>query len=359
VNMVHEASDDFCLPSPSISGTSSSELQDSPLGHFSHQKGFVLAPSLAAKSAEPLSEGRHANGELHTVGKSAWPIALAPSKPRRQLENHRIVCKPFTMPQTSERTGSPIRQNKTSSQEQENNRNLGEVATREGSPILRQRIEGSGLERALDFERRKKAAILSRRELIKQRQFSSRPENTVNSSNSPHLSRYLAARAALTSAASSSADTLDDSRAESATAGGLSPDDPRAYFIRCRHLDSQSQPSKAGLKIKRIQTSKLPLERIPDGQDVQTLALRRPVSLESLSESFKQLQGTDSYVRSGCDYEPFCVPNLNGISKVWETRLTILVRETYKSKKSRNGTPEIQIDLSTIFRSQFEPETEA
>jgi hypothetical protein len=216
------------------------------------------------------------------------------------------------------------------------------------SPLSQE--NASDLEDALDFERRKRAAILSRREQMRNGGQSSAPSNSQTTSNSPHHNRYLAARAALATAASTSSAPPDGSAVEAGMAPSLDSNDPRAYFMRHQETDGSNPASGTGLKIKRVHTSRLPLEKVPDGFDTHDLALRLPCALDSLSESYRQAQVTDSYTRSGTKFNAFAAADLASISKIWEARLGELIREKYRARDG-DGVPDLQIDLYTAIRS--------
>ncbi|EKV04519.1 DNA mismatch repair protein, putative [Penicillium digitatum PHI26] len=99
--------------------------------------------------------------------------------------------------------------------------------------------EPSDLEKALDFERRKKEAIQNSRTRFKMNEKPSSSQSAL-ASHSPHRSRYLAAKAALTSSQTS----ID----EPISATKLSPHDPRAYLIRQARDLSADKSSTGGWK---------------------------------------------------------------------------------------------------------------
>ena len=155
------------------------------------------------------------------------------------------------------------------------------------------------VEMALDFERRKRAAILSQREQM-------RKMKDLVVPNTPHRNRFLAARAALEDAG------VPKTQTATKTKTSLKPSDPRALFMR-----EPNAPS-----------SRLPLERTPQEYTIYNVALVWPASLDRISVLHKALvkreAGADPAPRSAftsADLEPAC--------KEWEDTLRRLLRERY------------------------------
>lgn len=375
------------LASPSYSTSSSSsppETRTSPLFVSAREiSREVAVPSLdlSAKSARERARERYGNGALDTWFKKTTQVSLdrgsSSSTVADQREENRDrsgseelrealdppdssgdirpvsgVHKPFKI---------PIARNSTSpdlySSQLEDPHSAEPNERRQEFPVLERwssrlhqppsQENGSDLEDALDFERRKRAAILSRREQMRSGRDSSAPSNSQLSSNSPHQNRYLAARAALTAGANTSTAEADDSPAESELVPSLDRNDPRAYFMR--HQETE-QASGTRLKIKRVHTGRLPLEKIPDGFDTHELALRRPAPLGLLSESYRRARLVDSYTRSGTGFDAFAEPDLASIAKTWEARLAALIRQKYRAKDG-DGVPDLQFDLYAAIRA--------
>lgn len=207
----------------------------------------------------------------------------------------------------------------------------------------------SETEMALDFERRKKAAIQSRRLQTKVVLGSMASRKDDPPSSSPHQNRYLAARAALASPAINSDTETPINACPPTDATGTSPidhDDPRAYFIRHRDHLRQDNFSKTGLKIRRMHTSKLPLERIPDGLELHDVALKLTINTKHLSSSFARAFDTDLYCQSGESFEAFSAADTENL-ELWQAQLQDLVKERYRAREA-DGEPDICFDLSTI-----------
>jgi hypothetical protein len=226
------------------------------------------------------------------------------------------------------------------------------------SRLLHEQASSSPVDEALDFERRKRAAILSRRGLIKHRQEAGLQSTTDSSSNSPHTSRYLAARGALSSGVGNSEATTSNHGSQPPAASGLDYNDSRAYFLRHRGMSPQDQSSKPGPKISRIQSCKFPLEQIDEGLELHDLALGLSVSLDIVAECFRRTREVDMYVHSGSFFDAFAASDLEGTSKIWETRLVAIIQEKYK-KQGSDEAPLMRFDIYAAIKSQSDGITAA
>ncbi|RDW81631.1 putative DNA mismatch repair protein [Aspergillus mulundensis] len=198
--------------------------------------------------------------------------------------------------------------------------------------------ENPELQKALEFETRKKAAIQERR---KQLQSSA---SVSASTNSPHQSKYLAARAALSSQPDSIPRVSVVGKAtssDSAVKPLLSPHDPRAYLLRLQNDGPGSS------KLKRIASGKLPFEKIPDGYDLHAVGLRCPVDMHLLRASSKAISKSDLYTRSGDQSEGFTSPNINADITTWHDRLSELIRAQYRSSEGSDFS-RLEFDFSGI-----------
>ncbi|KAJ5844916.1 hypothetical protein N7534_008585 [Penicillium rubens] len=181
--------------------------------------------------------------------------------------------------------------------------------------------EPSDLEKALDFERRKKEAIQNSRTRFKTKD---KPSSSQSApvSHSPHRSRYLAAKAALTSSQTSIAEPERDR--------------------------SSDEPSMSDGKARRLPTNRLPFERIPDGFDLHDLGVTCPVDLPSGSNSFKWNMPDDLYTESDNETTPFSASDLETCLPFWNERLMLLLKQQYKNKDESKPLS-IQIDLAGII----------
>ncbi|KAJ5680005.1 hypothetical protein N7536_011144 [Penicillium majusculum] len=192
--------------------------------------------------------------------------------------------------------------------------------------------EPSDLEKALDFERRKKEAIQNSRLRFKQNDNPSSSQSAPVS-HSPHSSRYLAAKAALTSSQTSIGEPV------SATTLSL---------IRQERDFSTNEPSTNDGKARRKPTKRLPFERIPDGSDLYDLGLTWSVDLAPSSNSFKRNVPENLYTGSDNETTAFSASDLETCLPFWNERLISLMKQKYKNKDESKPLS-IDIDLASII----------
>ncbi|PKY07111.1 DNA mismatch repair protein [Aspergillus campestris IBT 28561] len=191
------------------------------------------------------------------------------------------------------------------------------------------------LEEALDFEHRKREAIKKHRERIRDRVEPSTP------SSSPHLSRYLAARAAL-----HSEPATDEGPSRSTTRPVINPHDPRAYLMRYQSIPRQDDPSR-NKNLRRKTTHKLPLERIPNGCDLHDVSLILPTDLSLISTKSNEALASDVYTSNGHDSQAFdgdLQPDLIGL---WTRRLSALTKTQYRTE-NESDSPNLTFDFSAL-----------
>lgn len=194
-----------------------------------------------------------------------------------------------------------------------------------------------GLEQALDFEHRKREAILKRREDMRNR------AEPPSSAKSPHHSRYLSARAALNPQDNGQQSQNSVTPESSKSKPVLSPFDPRAYLIR--QTAHQKELSKDG-KAQRIQTSKLPLEKIPEDQDLHDVCLTIPLNASAFSGSVHKNMEHDLYTRCGTEAEAFMPSYPESLADLWRYRLSTLIAKKYNTGEAE--VPSLDFDFSTI-----------
>ncbi|KAJ5114396.1 DNA mismatch repair protein [Penicillium alfredii] len=192
-----------------------------------------------------------------------------------------------------------------------------------------------GLERALDFEKRKKEAMQRRRTHTGNRDKQPVSEIGHPSQRSLHSSRYLAAKAALTSERNFTT--------ESISRMSLSPHDPRAYLI---HHHAQ-QNSQDGSKARRIQTSRLPFEKIPEGHDLHKICLPQSADFSHISGAFQHTMQHDLYAECGIEDGALSASHVDALLPLWSRRLAAIINEQYKTRDTWQS-PEWQIDLSSV-----------
>lgn len=220
------------------------------------------------------------------------------------------------------------------------------LPTPEESPCRRLESSASlnttGLDEALEFEQRKKEAIQKRREQMRAR-------NEVPSSTaSPHQSRYLAAKAALSSDCNPAAENQSISPVEkNPPILSLSHGDPRTYFMHQQSVQQENGQPRPGMKLQRTQTKKLPLEKIPEGYDLHGVSMIIPARMSLLSGSFARTSNPDLYTRGGTDFQAFLAPHSEDVFHLWETRLTELTKSAYRTEDG-SQVPNLQFDFSAI-----------
>lgn len=203
-------------------------------------------------------------------------------------------------------------------------------------------VNGPGLDEALEFEQRKKEAIQKHREQMRAR------NELPSSTASPHQSRYLAAKAALSSDCNTAAENQSISPAEkNPPIPSLSHGDPRTYFMHQQSVQQENGQPRPGMKLQRTQTKKLPLEKIPEGYDLHDVSMTIPARMSLLSGSFARTSNADLYARGGADFQAFLAPHSEDVFHLWETRLTELIKSAYRTEDG-SQVPNIQFDFSAI-----------
>ncbi|CDM33093.1 hypothetical protein DTO013E5_5716 [Penicillium roqueforti] len=195
------------------------------------------------------------------------------------------------------------------------------------------------LEKALDFERRKKEAIQNSRMRVSDNEKTSSSQSAPEF-HSPHKSRYLAAKAALTSSQASVSEPV--------SATTLSPRDPRAYLIRQARDHSTDETFTKDGKAKRLPTNRLPFERIPDGSDLHDLGLTLSVDLSSGSNLFKCNISENLYTENDNETTAFSTPDLETCVPFWNEQLMLLMKQKYKNM-DQSKPLNMHIDLATII----------
>lgn len=152
------------------------------------------------------------------------------------------------------------------------------------------------------------------------------------SNESPHKNRYLAAKAALAARESELVAEQGKEKTE-VQSRGLDHEDPRAYFIRNRDKIQGPANTKSGLKIRRTQTRKLPLEIIPVDCELHHLISTCSVELKTISSLNDKLRKADTYISngaiaaSGCGFTELSQNELAS----WESKLGDLLRQKYRT----------------------------
>jgi hypothetical protein len=204
--------------------------------------------------------------------------------------------------------------------------------------------ETSDLEKALDFERRKKQAIQSSRIRSRENESLSSSQPALPISHSPHHSRYLAAKAALTSSQTSTTDPLSITT--------LSPDDPRAYLMRSQASNQSDEPTAPGTKSRKVRASRLPFEHIPDGYDLHDLETTCSVDLSLISHISGENMRDGLCVQNDNEAMAFSGSNVEIFTPLWDERLSFLMQR--KFKKNDQSLPSTwRTDLYTVISTHL------
>ncbi|KAJ5766129.1 uncharacterized protein N7511_003745 [Penicillium nucicola] len=204
--------------------------------------------------------------------------------------------------------------------------------------------ESSDLEKALDFERRKKEAIQSSRVRSRENESLSNSQPRPPVSHSPHHSRYLAAKAALSSSQTSITDPLSITT--------ISTHDPRAYFIRHQTRNQSDETSATGTKPRKLPSNRLPLERIPGGYDLHDLEATCSIDLSLISNLHGQHTQDDISIDSDNEPKAFSGSNVEKFTPLWAERLSLLMQQNYM-KNDQTSLFTGTIDLSPILSNHL------
>lgn len=196
------------------------------------------------------------------------------------------------------------------------------------------------LERALDFERRKKEANQRNGTRFTARETELNQPSGPPAESSPHHNRYMAAKAVLKGERPLTV--------ESDTRPALSSHDPRAYLMRHQNDRQESAPTANGGIAKRLHTSKLPFERVPEGQELHQICLSLPADFTTISTTFNSTARLDSFTQRGTETEAFSVSGINSTAPSWNQRLTSIIKGQFKSK-DRTDLSEWQVDVAPIL----------
>lgn len=182
---------------------------------------------------------------------------------------------------------------------------------------------------AMDFENRKEEATRRRREQIRaallEAEVSTYPEELLGASSpprqpgrsSPHKKRCNTTLASLSTPHASSEAPAPVERFKT----NLPDGDPRGYFMR-----RQKSLLKPGApKISRAKSMRLPLERIPDGEQLNKLVLPLSSNMESINRMYNGVGTNDVYISRGSLSDGL---KMNNVSKgVLVKRLRRIVEE--------------------------------
>jgi hypothetical protein len=360
------------LPSPVLSSlTPVSPLSRRPHHQTPHESPLQTTSSISVsrRAARERDKERYGNGALDTWFQRTTQQSLAPSPPEAQVEpdeggpslsqlaeqrfNPRHDMSTVTLsPDNSNQplSASPPRaqtpdlspqqiNDVTSPDDEHQTRSMN---SGRGFPVLENWAasihEGFTpkssfeLEKALDFERRKREANQRHRT----RSGQSTARTTALTSNSPHRNRYLAAKAALAA----------DSAGIDPPSTTLPHGDPRAYLISLQTNRLSNDVSEDPGIVQRSRTSRLPLERIPEGLDLHNICLPLMAGPSEIRKLFNITAHRDRYTRCGDESEPSLLSDVTAFVPSWNERLRMIVSKGYKTQDNLQP-PDLCIDIST------------
>lgn len=175
-----------------------------------------------------------------------------------------------------------------------------EDATRQRrKEILAARAEAQA-EAQADTEAEMSAPIIRRR-ILKEQDISRTEEGHTDQvvRSSPHKNRYNAAIADLET---SQPGPRGNDAAKPFLKTSLPDGDPRAYLMR---RQKSMQPSVQGgpLRPMRAKTTRLPLERIPEAQNMHKSMMRYPVHIDAVRNALQKLASHDKYIAKGSQFK--------------------------------------------------------
>ncbi|RHZ46224.1 putative DNA mismatch repair protein [Aspergillus thermomutatus] len=329
----------------------------------------LTGSSVRLRASRQRDRERYGNGALDTwflkttqASLRQEPVEQRPENeddetPLSQLAQHRFAQRespPVTSDTTTPRSISHVASRSPGPSEQVTSTVESSVISRSGAsePAPRRLDQWSAnlhrlanadhnpdLEKALDFEKRKREAITKLREKRK----------NALAGNSPHMSRYLAAKAALnpevnnsTAKSESSVSETDNPRSR------LNPHDPRSYLMRNKGSHDHRRLASDPAKVRRIQTNKLPFEKIAEGCELHDLCLVQPAAIPLISKPFRDLYEYDLYIREEDSFAGFTAADLQFLS-LWEGQLSSLIKRNFRTTQGSDN-PSIQINLSDLHQ---------
>jgi len=150
---------------------------------------------------------------------------------------------------------------------------------------------------AMDFEQRKEDATRRRREELHFTQMEAKfSSSSAPPRSSPHKNRYNAAIASLEADQSRSESSEQPKKPFKTT---LPDGDPRAYLMR-RQKSLAAKGGQGGQRLmSRAKSTRLPLEKTPEEQHLQSLVFNLQTDLGKLQSTMEVLAQNDAYVDRG------------------------------------------------------------
>ncbi|WEW59301.1 hypothetical protein PRK78_004770 [Emydomyces testavorans] len=212
------------------------------------------------------------------------------------------------------------------------------------------------LGKCLDFERRKKAAIQVRREMLKEQpSLSSRniSANTVKFPNTRISDIPNSSHDCWPSLAKTAASIIEHGGLSPLPAAqeshndytGLACDNSRAY-----HTQNQTVAEKQGIKDELVLTGQLPLEEIPNELAVHHLATTCAAGTAEIESLARQLSDIDSYIKTGHIAQAFLSVYSADTLEQWKTTVLDLIGNLSETAELCNR---IQVNLDSILQPRI------
>ncbi|KAJ5698699.1 DNA mismatch repair protein C-terminal [Penicillium macrosclerotiorum] len=333
---------------------------------------------LSRKAARERDRERYGNGALDTLFQRTTQASLfhsSNSKPNQteetiplsqlveqrfatQSDDNVLQSRQINQENASRIANSTVDDDRASTSSQDDDRpvssegnpNITSIDSGRGFPVLEKWAasikEGFGsrpsfeLDKALEFERRKKEA----NQIYRDRYNNLKPQRSNPIPNSPHRNRYISAKAVLTG---------DRAVHESDPHISLQQLDPRSYLIHPHGGDNSDKPSRGIPRVRRVPSSKLPMERIPEGCDLHDVGLILPAHMTTISKSLSLAAPYDCFMRFEHDFEALNASGVEDAVPLWNARLNAIIDEQYKPC-DESGTLGSQIDISSAVKKHLE-----
>ncbi|KAI1780132.1 hypothetical protein F4818DRAFT_167015 [Hypoxylon cercidicola] len=124
----------------------------------------------------------------------------------------------------------------------------------------------------------------------------------------------------------------------------LPTDDPRAYLLRRQKSMATEEKGAGPRKIRRLKSCLLPLEKIPNGDEIHSLAMVEIVNTEALRIYVKHGAFYDKYIGEGVDYNGLEMTAPEG--REIEARLKAILRTQKREASNGEARPESTSILS-------------
>ena len=95
---------------------------------------------------------------------------------------------------------------------------------------------------------------------------------------------------------------------------------------------NDQQGSSGDDKTRRVRTSKLPLEKVPEDQNLYDVCLMLPLHAGVLSNTMRENMKHDLYTQCGTEAEAFSASYPGSVLDLWKDRLSDLISKNYETE---------------------------